>query len=225
MVAELLLTQLRKPLRRSGARQPEPIPAVVLIAPFLPISVAQVSKVLQAFDAQGWTSKSGSERGPGAERALLDAPGLLDAWSSWQSQRPTPSRAAQISWHDPYDFVATRLKQALPPDSWCLSGWLAADLIAPYVTNPPSFTCYVDREIFRTRLEDAFTTAGLRNVKSGGRIAFVEAEPHVMSLAERGPGPDDVPLADIPRIYADLRALGDRGAEAGAHLREVSLGY
>ena len=45
-------------------------------------SVAQAAKVLKAFDDQGWTVKQGTSRGPGAHRRLVDADGMLAAWSA-----------------------------------------------------------------------------------------------------------------------------------------------
>jgi hypothetical protein len=44
-------------------------------------STPQISQVLGAFDAEGWTTKWGPRRGPGASREVADGPRMLDAWA------------------------------------------------------------------------------------------------------------------------------------------------
>ena len=217
-VAELLLTQFAQELKDTPGVL---LPPNAVVAGALPVSVAQVSKVLQAFDAQGWTRKSGAERGPGAERQLVDPSALLSSWAAWHAHRKARSIKTHATWQDPETFVRERLAPALPPHSWCLTGWLAADRLAPFTTTVPTVTCYLQPDVFEHELDAIIDRVGLRRVTAGARVTFVEAEPQVLTLA-RGA---DLPLASDVRIYADLLVAGARGEDAAHHFREVRLGY
>jgi hypothetical protein len=105
-----------------------------------------------------------------------------------------------------------------------LTGWLAADLLAPFTTSVPTITCYVSPKVIDTRLPAVFDQAGLRSVKTGSRVDFLPTEPHVLAMAGRNLNPR-LPLASPVRVYADLLAMGARGEDAASHLREVRLGY
>ena len=58
-------------------------------------------------------------------------------------------------------------------------------------------------------------------VESGGRIRVVGAADYVLILAKTVDGSLTVPAI---RVYGDMVRLGERGAEAAEHLREVVLG-
>jgi hypothetical protein len=58
-------------------------------------STPQVSQVLGAFDAEGWTAKSGTQRGPGATRQIIDPSRLLDAWTDAITSRAAERRFAE----------------------------------------------------------------------------------------------------------------------------------
>lgn len=211
-VAELLLTL--------GPAQDFQVPTVASVAGTLPISTAQVSKVLQRFDRQEWTRKVGHERGPGARRIVEKPSDLLSSWAAWQSRRHTPVVRAHATWRTASAFAAERLVPILGR-RWCAGGWLAADQLAPFATEVPTITCYIDGEDFDARMPSILDEAGLRKVRTGGRVNFVRAEPHVLALASN----EALPTASAPRVYADLLASGSRGEEAANHLREVLLDY
>lgn len=221
-VAELVLTHISHE-RRSVAHPALSgvLPPNSVLAAGLPVSSAQVSKVLQRFDVEGWTRKSGAQRGPAAERHLEDPSGLLSSWAAWQAHRRLPAVRTHATWQDPEDFLADRLAPALPSYSWCVTGWLAANRLAPFTTSVPNITCYVEPEVFDHGLGQVVEEAGLRRVESGARVTFLRAEPQVLTLARRM----DVPIASDVRIYADLLAAGARGEDAADHLREVLIGY
>jgi hypothetical protein len=216
-VAEYLLTMLSPPATTESVS----VPPVAVVAAWLPVSTAQVSKVLQAFDQQGWTQKSGAERGPGAQRTLADPAGLLGSWASWSTRRRLPVVRAHATWQDPRRFVSDRLAPALPPRSWALTGWIAADLRAPLVTQIPTISCYIDAEPFDYEIDRIVAESELRRVDTGARVFLIRAEPQVLTLARQG----ELPLVGDPRIYADLLSVGARGEEAANNLRELVIGY
>ncbi len=220
-VAEQILTMFGAELKDIEPPSSIPLPPTHLLAASLPVSLAQVSRVLQAFDAQGWTRKVGSERGTGAERRLLEPSALLSAWAQWQAQRTARTVRTHATWQDPDRFLLDRLAPVMPHHAWCLTGWLAASRLAPFTTTVPSITCYLEPDAFDEGLPRILEAAGLRVVESGARVIFKEAEPQVLTLARS----DSVPMASGVRIYADLLTAGARGEDAANHLREVVLGY
>lgn len=188
------------------------------------VSAPQVSKVLARFDEQGWTAKRGTERGPRASRVIVDPAGILGSWATWHLTEPTPPVRAHATFQDPRVFASEKLAPALSPHAWCLTGWLAADLLAPFTTAVPTITCYVSPTVIDTGLPTVLQQAGLRPVTTGSRVDFLAAEPHVLTMAHHHANPD-LPLANPVRVYADLLRVGARGEDAADHLREVCLGY
>jgi hypothetical protein len=225
-VAEfLLMVTADDPRGRSASGSHATLaPAHQKIAETTQVSAPQVSKVLGRFDEQGWTTKRGTERGPGASRVIVDPAGLLGSWAAWHVTRLTSPIRAHAVFQDPRQFATDKLAPALSPGTWCVTGWLAADLLAPFTTSVPTITCYVNPNVIDTGLPAAFAHAGLRPVESGSRVDFRPAEPHLLVMAEPN-ATLHLPIASPVRVYADLLALGARGEDAANHLREVRLGY
>ena len=212
------------PERSAPGSHPTLAPAHQKIAEMTRVSAPQVSKVLGRFDEQGWTAKRGTERGPRASRVVVDPAGLLGSWAAWHVTRLTPPIRAHAVFQDPRHFMSEKLAPALTPGTWCLTGWLAAEFLAPFTTSVPTITCYISPNMIDASLPAVFDQAGLRPVKTGSRVDFRPAEPHVLAMAERNTNLH-LPLASPVRVYADLLALGARGEDAASHLREVRLGY
>lgn len=210
MTAELILS-----------RDGEVLPPIVDVAAQLPLSPATVGKALRFFDAQGWTRHTGAARGVGAERRVVDRPALLGSWATWQAAHP-PRRAylGHTTWRDPWDTLSERVAPQLAGADWGLTGWAAAEQVAPFATAIPALQLYVSDEEWlsaTTRLEHA----GVRPVERGARVIVWPIAPQLLRLGEH----KGWPLASTPRVYADLIREGGRGEGAAEHLREVTLGY
>jgi transcriptional regulator with XRE-family HTH domain len=181
-------------------------------------SPSKVSQVLQAFDEQGWTVKYGPQRGSRARRELADPEGLLAAWTDSLTSQGRERRFAHRTLRSPLDFLEHELANSLDDHvRWAMSGWGAADALAPIVDTVPSLQIYVHEDDFGRALSDAINDAGLSDVAEGGRVAFFPAHPSVLALGEDSP---IAPLTSAPRIYADLIDLGGRGVDAAEHLKE-----
>ena len=182
-------------------------------------STPQISQVLSAFDAEGWTTKWGAQRGPGASREIVDAARLLDAWAEEVSGLAPERRFAERIVNDPMQFLVDELAPVLDEHgvSWAVTGWAAAEHLAPFATAVPTLQVYVEDRAFRGPLTQAMADIPVREVDAGGRIEFRSADPRALRLAARSNG---IPLATAPRVYADLRALGGRGEDAAMHLRD-----
>jgi hypothetical protein len=182
-------------------------------------STPQTSQVLSAFDAEGWTTKWGARRGPGASRELADGARMLDAWAAAVSAVKPERRFAERIFNDPMQFLVEKLAPVLDEHgiAWAVTGWVAAAQLAPFATAIPALQMYVEEHAFVGPLSDAMEDVPVRDVESGGRIEFRSADPHLLKLAARRNG---IPLATAPRVFADLQALGGRGEDAAMHLRE-----
>jgi hypothetical protein len=182
-------------------------------------STPQVSQVLGAFDAEGWTAKSGTQRGPGATRQIIDPSRLLDAWTDAITSRAAERRFAERIFNDPMQFLTDQLAPALDEHDirWAVTGWAAAEQLAPFATTIPTLQVYVEDLAFRGPLTMLMEDVPIREVQSGGRIEFRSAGERLLVLADQH---DGIRLASTPRVYADLLALGGRGQDAAQHLRE-----
>lgn len=181
-------------------------------------SDAQAAKVLKAFDDQGWTVKQGSSRGPGAHRTLVDADGLLAAWSAAVADPPRPTRIAHRATKDVMALLRNDLAPALERRAgWAVSGWAGLELAAPFATTTPSLHIYIADTDFVSPLSDVIAEAGLREVDEGGRVTFWAADSRVLRLAQRT---GDVPVVSAPRLFADLSSFGGRGGDAADHVKE-----
>lgn len=182
-------------------------------------STPQISQVLGAFDAEGWTTKWGPQRGPGASREIVDAARMLDAWAEEVSGLAPERRFAERIFNDPLQFLVDELAPVLDEHGvrWAVTGWAAAEQLAPFATVVPALQVYVENRAFRGPLTQAMEDIPVREVDAGGRIEFRSADPRALRLTARSNG---IPLATAPRVYADLRALGGRGEDAAMHLRD-----
>jgi hypothetical protein len=178
-------------------------------------SMSQISKTLRAFDRHGWTRQTGPERGPTALREVVDAGSLLSEWSRQLIAEKRPQRFAHTTRRDTMTLVSDELAPALAHSDWMLSGWAGAALLAPLSTTVPTVQAYLARDPFHG-LSEVLAGTQLHAVDEGGRIEFWPADEHTLRLARRERG---LPVASPPRVYADLKRLGERGADAADHLR------
>jgi hypothetical protein len=180
-------------------------------------SVPQTATVLQDFDAQGWTAKSGPARGRGAHRELVDLEGLLTAFTVAIGKQQQVVRFAHRAVQDPLTFFRSDLLPALDRHvDWALSGWGGLELVAPLVSMVPSLHIYVSEDDFVGVLATAIAEAGLREVSEGARVTFWQTDSRVLQLCERHNG---TPVVSPPRLYADLSSFGARGQDAADHVK------
>jgi len=204
-IAEAILARQDRPLR------------VAELAEESDWSTAQAAKVLKAFDYQGWTAKQGASRGIGAHRALVDADGLLAAWSAAVGGSPRATRIAHRATKDVMTLLRDDLVPALGRTSgWAVSGWAGLELAAPFATTTPNLHIYIADTDFATPLSDAIEGAGLREVDEGGRVTFWAADARIFGFSRQV---EDVPVVSAPRLFADLSSFGSRGGDAADHVK------
>ena len=213
-VAEVLLEELIGKKDRS-----HPIPRSSEIMQMAGWSSSQVSRALQTFDEQGWTAKVGPERGPASQREWRDPSAALSSWATWYRAQ----RADGVSAHGvgSTDEAIERLR-GLPTQAWLLSGWVAADLMAPLATAVNVVTVYLAPDFYDRQLRAFMQSAELREVEHGARIVFLRADRQLFSH----PGVvDGLPVVGPVRLYGDLLRSGARGEESAEHLRDIRIGF
>lgn len=161
-------------------------------------------------------------RGRDSGRRLADPDRLLSAYADAAPPlAPTAVLDVGVTWRDPAEGVrAVAKKWATAGIAYALSGSLAADHLAPYLTSVQTAELYVAAD-GRPGLEVAARAAGLRPVP-GGRLTL---RPFPTVAVDRlAANVDGLRLAPWPRVYVDLLASGVRGEDAAEHLREVIRG-
>ena len=180
-------------------------------------SVPRASGILQQWDAQGWTSKHGPSRGRGASRAVDQPDALLEAWTAHLNAQPLDRWFAHTTDRDLL-AVQTRLTTALTKATFAWTGWLAAEVLAPFMTQLPMLHVRVDEAHLRRDLEPALRDAGLTPTDDAGRVEIWNTPADAFDFATtsaRGP------LCSWPRVCVDLVRIGGRGVDAAEHLRDV----
>ncbi len=217
-VAETLLTWRV----RHRNNVPDSIGRVGAIAEAADVSVAHAARVLRQFDEQGYTAKTGAERGSTATRELRDPGRML---SDWAGQYALKDRAPAADFHVPWRDHAQTLSliaSSLSALDWALTGAAAADRIAPFLTSIPTVDVAVP---FSTLAEVRRTLSShedVHEVERGGRVRVFTADEYLFGLADDQRG---IRVASPVRVYGDLLRDRGRSVDAAEHLREVAIGF
>lgn len=183
-------------------------------------SYPQVNKVLQQFEGANYIAKIGTERGSSARRFLRNPSALLSDWAGWHTDRRLKTVEMQTLWRSS-DQSLNWLQSAVMGE-WAVTGWLGADLLAPFSTAVPTVACYVEQRVFERAVEKLLNDENIDQASTNGRISVAPAEKHVLNLADLRSQP---PVVSPIRVYGDLLRIGGRGEEAAQHLREVAIGF
>lgn len=188
------------------------------LSEFSGYSYAQVNKVLQEFESVGYIAKTGAERGTNARRRLIDPSRLLSDWAGWFRRRDLSVVEMNTVWRDVNESLEHLSMRASGP--WAVSGWFAADAIAPFSTSVPSLATYIEPYAFENTVDSLIEQGGFGYATERGRFSIAQAERHVLRLSEPRAG---TMLVSPIRVYGDLLRSGVRGEEAAEHLREAIL--
>lgn len=215
-IAERLLTYV--PHDWPGDR-PLALPSTATIAEETGHSQSRVATVIRGMAERGWLRKEGGQRGVGSRWTLVDPTALLDEWV--ERQQPPQEVLAHGLIGDVDEFVARRLRAALPAGEWALAGTSAAERLAPVLTANPVLEVAVAAQRI-AGIDATLSTLGLRQVERGHRVRFAAATPVTMRTAQLVA---DVPVTSTVRTYADLVNRPGRGADAAAELRRARLAF
>lgn len=162
--------------------------------------------------------ESEAARGRKSRRSVVDEDHLLDAYAAAAARLRTPeSIRVGVLWRNPVRGV-TDLGARLGTNgvAWSVTGALAANVIAPYLTEVDPWEMYVD----------GGSLASIRQI--GREVGLEEAEGGRLLLRPFPTPAKDRLSIDVggqrvaawPRVFSDLRMIGVRGEEAAEHLRE-----
>lgn len=187
-------------------------------------SAGMVTRVLQTFEELEWVTAGG--RGPKKRRRLTDPGPMLDAWSEAVAENPLPSVQAHALMRDPWRYLVDQLVPVLPPMRYGMTTWVAAEAVAPFASAIPIIDLYVpaqwlDNEWPRLA-SDPSSRLFARPVDDGANLCLRAADSRILARTREAGGP--VRTASLPRVYADLLALGGRARDVAQHLRETALG-
>ena len=163
-----------------------------------------------------------ARRGRDSGRRVADADRLLDAYATAATElAPVAELEVGIAWRDLADGVRSVAKKwAAAGIRYAVTGRLAADHLAPYLTSVPTADIYISADA-RPGLEVAARAAGLRPL-AGGRLVL---RPFPTVAVDRlATEVDRLRLAPWARVYVDLLASDVRGEDAADHLREIVRG-
>lgn len=188
-------------------------------------SPGRVSTVLQAFDSLEWTESKGAKSGPRAWRHRVNAGAMLDSWAAHVGHKAHRKRLAHHATRNLLRFTETELTEVLgsaASQTWALTTWAGLELVAPFATAVPTIHIYIAADRFRSEVDKIMREGGLREVDEGARFEFWEAD---FPLRTQPGNPSHASVVATPRLYADLLALGSRGADAAHHVRETKLDF
>ena len=158
-------------------------------------------------------------RGRGSARRVSDSDLLLRAYVSAAAALAEDLRLdVGVTWRDLVEGLGVAGKRwASQRVEWAVTGAVAADALAPYLTSVTSAEVYVSADTV-LGLEAAAAAAGLKPVEGGRLVLRPFPTRSTDRLATRVGG---LRVAPWPRVYADLGHGGVRGEDAAEHLKEV----
>lgn len=162
--------------------------------------------------------ESEAARGRNSRRMVVDPEQLLETYAAAAARLRSPeSIRVGVLWRAlgrGAGELGTRL--ASNGVAWSVTGALAADTLAPYLTEVDPVEIYLDAGTL-AELRQIAREVGLSEA-TGGRLLlrpFPTPARDALSTTVGGQR-----LAAWPRVFSDLRTIGVRGEEAAEHLRE-----
>lgn len=162
--------------------------------------------------------ESEAARGRNSRRTVTDEDQLLDSYAAAAARLRTPeSIRVGVLWRHPARGV-TDLGSRLSANgvAWSITGALAADVLAPYLTEVDPWEMYVDGGSV-AELRQIAREVGLEEADGGRLLLRPFPTPAKDALSTQLGGQR---VAAWPRAFSDLRMIGVRGEEAAEHLRE-----
>ncbi|MFB4350770.1 type IV toxin-antitoxin system AbiEi family antitoxin [Microbacterium sp. CR_7] len=201
---------------------PDSIGRVGVIAEAADVSVAHAARVLRQFDEQGYTVKTGAERGSTATRELRDPGRMLSDWAGqYALQNRAPAAEFHVPWRD-HTQTLSMFSSSLSALDWALTGAAAADLIAPFLTSVPAVDLAVPFGDLAELRRTLSSHEDVREVERGGRVRVFAVDEYLFGLTD---GRGGIRVASPVRVYGDLLRERGRLLDAAEYLREVAIGF
>ena len=182
------------------------------------VSAGLVHRVLRRLEAEGVVDTEGA--GPSKTRRLANPAALLDLWA--EEHRDRPARRPAFMLAQTTDQMIGSLCRGLEAAGvdYALTGAAAVARIAPFISNVSVAEVWLESGV------DALSVCEELGATP------VEEGPNVVFLQEQDDGPlafrtheDGVWLANVFRLYVDVRRDPRRGREQSDHLRREVIGF
>jgi hypothetical protein len=164
--------------------------------------------------------EASAARGRESARRVADQDRLLDAYATAAPSLSSDLRLeVGVTWRDFADGVRSISRRWTKAGTgYAVTGPLAGEMLAPYLTTVSSADVYVSTETI-LGLEAAAGAAGLKPIE-GGRLVLRPFP--TVAVNRLAADIDGLRVAPWPRVYVDLLSAGVRGEDAAEHLREVA---
>lgn len=179
-----------------------------------PSTVAGSLRILQ----EAHLLEAEAARGRNSRRTVVDHDRLLETYAEAAARLRTPEAIRiGVLWRNPARGVSD-LGARLSANgvAWSVTSALAADVLAPYLTEVDPWEMYVDGGS-QAALRQIAREVGLEQADGGRLLLRPFPTPAKDALSTEVGGQR---VAAWPRVFSDLRMVGVRGEEAAEHLRE-----
>jgi hypothetical protein len=183
------------------------------------VSVGLAHRVLARLEAENVLASEGS--GPQRVRRVLNPTVLLDLWAEeTAAERPHRTLAYVVARTPEARLKDVAANIGFMGEDYAVTGAAAATLLAPFVTAIPTLEVWLPS---RLSTEDLLRAARAEQADEGANVVLLQAKGDTGLAFTRQHG--DVWIANVFRLYADLRRDPRRGREQADHLREELIGF
>lgn len=182
------------------------------------VSAGLAHRVLTRLEDEGVVESTGS--GPTRKRRIANATAMLDLWAEEHTDQLVRTRAYLLA--QSAESLVTSLASALDRTrtDYALTGAAAASALAPFVTAVPVTDVWISS---RASIKDVIESSGATQVREGANLVFLQAKDDgPLAFREQRSG---AWMANIFRLYIDLRRDPRRGIEQSDNLRREVIGF
>ena len=183
------------------------------------VSVGLAHQVFARLEREAVVASEGA--GPQRRRRLVNPTALLDLWAEEHRDRLTQHTGYLLAQTDEQlaRLVGARLAGA--EVDYALTGAAGARLVAPFVTAVPVVTAWVPATIDPREL---WEVTQARPTTDGHNVVFQKAD-NDAGLVFRQQQDGELWVANLFRLYVDLRGDPRRGREQADNLRREVIGF
>ncbi|SEH15056.1 Transcriptional regulator, AbiEi antitoxin, Type IV TA system [Sphingopyxis sp. YR583] len=190
------------------------------LAKDLDISPATASATLSEMERRDWVEAEGL--GPSKLRRLSNGRMLLDEWSEYIADQPTPKMKRYYVSMKTAEGLMRKLDAACCDAQirYAVTGEAAAQLYAPYLSSVAQVRC---RMAPGRHAEEMLSDMDARPVSEGWNLGIIDVRS--ASDVDVGQRCDGIALAPPIQVYLDLLQGAGRSKEMAVHLRAERLDF
>jgi len=183
------------------------------------VSVGLAHRVLARLEGENILIAQGA--GPRRTRRLVNPRALLDLWAE-EAEAARPRRTGSHVLARTPDERNRMLAAALDAAEihYAITGAAAAAMLTPLATAIPITEIWAPTDLL---VEDVLAAASAEPVDEGANVVVLQEKGDAgLAFARRQ---ENIAIANVFRLYADLRRDPRRGREQAANLREKVIGF